>query len=831
MKLRNKVLVGVGIVWLVFLAFTYISSKAFLLRSFVRLEEEHTNQDLSRIDQALDQLNYSLYTFTSDWSHWDDLYAFMLGKKPEFIPNNINLTAFLNSTINFLSYWDKNGKLVFGAAVDTDKGKFRAYPAGLEKFLYPNSLLLDRPDLTKDVRGYISLPEGIMMVAAAGVSNGDKTTPPSGAMVTGRFISPKIIDKLSEQTKLKLTLFTLPDIQNNPTLNTIFQTISENKNGHMSQNIDKKTLAGYTLIKDIEQKPIGMFRMTAPRSVYLSGLRAINYYLISFVILGVIFSIALLWLLRILVIRRLEKLNLDVAEIRTSNKLSRRVNAAGNDELSSVSTEINRMLGVIEMSQEQLENRVAQRTEELKQSNVKLEQEIIERKSVEKELIIHKEHLVRLAHYDSLTSLPNRAHFNDMLNTSITAANKNKKKLAILFIDLDRFKNINDTFGHNTGDLVLKEVAERFSLVLRSGDILARLGGDEFIILLNNIDDPKYAGPVAQKLIETCKKPVYANKHEFFLTTSIGICIYPDDGISLEDLQRNADMAMYRAKRSGGSIYEYFTEAMNSEALERAQLESALRKAINNNEFILHYQPKLNLADGMMTGAEALIRWESPELGMISPAKFIPLAEETGLILPIGEWTLREACRANKAWQDAGYSPICVAVNLSPKQFRHQDIAQIVSDVLNETKLDPTWLELEITETAIVDDAEAGTNKLNAICNMGVKIAIDDFGTGYTSISYLKRFPVSILKIDQSFVKGIPENRDDIAITAGVIALAHRLGIKVVAEGVETAEQLQFLADNACDMVQGYYLSRPLPEAKFVLQLEQTRDASSDVSA
>lgn len=819
MKLRNKILIAISIVWIIFLAFTYTSSRLFLIRSFIKLEQEHTDQDLGRVDQALDQNNYALYTFTSDWAHWDDLYSYMQGKLPQFVPGNLNMTAYLNSTINFMTFWTLSGKLMVGTAIDTDQGKLTAYPAGLEKFVYPGSPLLDRKDVKNEIRGYILLPAGITLITAASITNGDKTLPPLGAMINGRFLSPKILQKIEDETKLSLKVFPANQIPLHSNLMQIFNEISKNKTGHTSKNINETMLHGYTLIRGIYHKPIGMFELTAPRSIYLTGLNAIHYYLIGFIFLGIIFSALMLWLLRILIVRRLEKLNQDVAEISATNALSRRVDASGKDELSVVSGEINSMLTIIEASQEKLEHRVEERTQELQKTNIKLEQEIQERKSVEQELIIHKEHLIRLAHYDNLTGLPNRVQFNEMLNRAMNHATRNKKKLAILFIDLDRFKNINDAFGHTIGDQVLKEISKRFSEILHPGDLLARLGGDEFIILLQDIVQAKLASPVAEKIIQAAAKPIKISTHEFFLTASIGLCIFPDDGTSLEDLQRNADMAMYRAKRAGGGIFRYFTQEMSLEAHEHVQLEAALRKAITNNEFILHYQPKLTLLDGLIIGVEALIRWESPELGIISPAKFIPLAEETGLILEIGEWALREACRACKAWQVAGLKPIAVAVNLSPKQFQHQDIAGLVKTVLKETGLDAKWLELEVTETAVMDNVSSGIEKLNDIKAMGIHLAMDDFGTGYTSISYLKQLPISILKIDQSFIKGIPNSKDDIAITGAIIALAHNLGMQVVAEGVETAEQLQFLADHECDIVQGYYLSRPLPETKLMDQL------------
>ena len=821
MKLRNKVLIAISLAWLVFLGLTYVGSKVFLLQSFLSLEHNRADENLGRVDQALDQVNYALYTFTSDWSHWTDLYEFMQGKKPEFIPNNINMTAFVNSHINLIGYWDNDGKMVVGSAVDTDNEKLVAFPKGLEKYLYPGSPLLKRVDINKDIRGYILISTGIMLVAASAVTDGDKALPIIGAMVTGRYLNEDLVKQIEERTKVDLNLFILSQIQQSPQLQKYLDIIANNKSGHYNGPINEDLLQGYTLIKDINGEPIGMFQMTMPRSIYKTGLQAINYYLTAFVALAIIFSVLMLWLLRILIVKRLERLDRQFAAIGEKGAITERVDATGKDELSSVSSEINHMLDIIQASHEQLEQRVQERTQELQKTNIQLQQEITERKSVERELIIHKEHLVRLAHYDSLTSLPNRVFFNEILNKALNHAKRNNKTLAVLFVDLDRFKNINDALGHPTGDLVLKEMGGRFAGIMRAGDILARLGGDEFIILLNDISNAKFAGVVAEKILAACSQVVRVDSHEFYITASIGVCIFPNDGQSLEDLMKNADMAMYKAKRSGGDIYQYYTQEMNIAAHEYIKLESELRKAIQNNEFVLHYQPQLNLKDGTIRHVEALIRWEHPKLGMISPAKFIPLAEETGLILPIGEWALREACRTCKAWQDEGYDPITVSVNISPKQFRHQDVAQVIATVLKETGLEAKYLEVEITETAVMDNVDIAISRLNSIKSMGIRISVDDFGTGYTSISYLKQFPISVLKIDQHFIKGIPHNQDDIAITSAVIALGHNLGLEVVAEGVETAEQMQYLAEHNCDLIQGYFLSRPLPASKIILQFSK----------
>ncbi|MDR3478762.1 MAG: EAL domain-containing protein [Gammaproteobacteria bacterium] len=828
MKLKNKVLITISLIWLTFLVITYTASHTFVLQSFLTLEQDRAQRDLSRIDHALDQMDYSLFTFTEDWASWDDLYAYMQGKNPLFLSNNLNLTALVNSSINLITYWDKQGKLIVGSAIDTDNKKLIPYPQGLEKYIYPNSPLLSNTSIKKGIRGYLLINNKIMLVAASAITSGDKSSTALGTLITGRYLSPSLLTIIKNATKLNLDIYTRNDIESHRDLTLAFNQMSNTANGHIAQPVNKKILAGYTLIRDINNEPIGMVHMTTPRTIYLAGLDTIHYFIVSFIVLGIFFSILMMWLLRVIIVKRLEKLDLQVTEISARKAISKRVEAKGEDELSHVASAINSLLEIIQNSQSQLEDRVLQRTHELKTANQHLKQEINERKIIETELINNKEHLVRLAHYDSLTALPNRVFFSEILNKTLNHAQRQHKHLGILFVDLDRFKTINDALGHSIGDEVLKELAKRFEATLRSGDIIARLGGDEFIILLSDIQHPKITSHVAEKILQTCVEPIKVKQHEFVITASIGICIFPNDGTSLEDLQRHADMAMYKAKRAGGGIYQYFTNEMNLEAHEHIKLESALRKAISNNEFVLYFQPKLNLKEETIEGAEALIRWESPELGIITPSKFIPLAEETGLIMQIGEWVLREACKINKSWQNQGYKPISIAVNLSPKQFRHQDITQLVVDILKETGLAAEYLELEITESAMMDNVDNAISKLNEIKDLGVKISIDDFGTGYTSISYLKQFPIHFLKIDQSFIKGIPQNKNDTSITSAVIAMAHNLEMKVIAEGVETLEQVQFLSDHQCDMIQGYFISRPLPEQKFVLQLSKIHSSAEN---
>lgn len=817
MKLKNKVLLVVGLVWLIFLAVTYTGSHLFLLHSFLKLEKDRVERDLSRIDEVLDQLNFTLYTYAADWAHWDEAYRFLQNKNPSFVKNNFTIPAFLNSTINFISYWNNKHKLMAEKVIDIENEKLITLPKNFKKYLRPGSMLFSIIQSKKDFRGYILLPKGVMMIAVCTVTNGKRTQQGIGTAIFGRFLSKKLLQKMQNIIRLDIKLLLPKDIKNKQEAQ-YFKVMANNKTGHFLNILDDNHLEAFTLIRDLNKHPIAMIKMSTSRLIVQTGVKAIRYYLFAFIFLGILFSLLMLWLLRLLIILKLENLAKTVTEVAKENTLSRRISIKGKDELSALALQINVMLDIIQFAQEKLELKVFERTKELQQMNVKLYQEIIERKSVEKELTIHKEHLVRLAHYDHLTSLPNRVFFNDILNKAIRHAESTNQKLAILFIDLDRFKNINDSLGHSMGDLVLKEIAARFLAVLTPNDVLARLGGDEFIILLNDILNLEYAKSIAEKILLTCLKPIYINKFEFFITTSIGISIYKEDGNSLEELQKNADIAMYKAKREGGGVYCFYTKELNTQMNVNIKLESALRKAIQLNEFTIYYQPKVDLKTGMIQGVEALLRFENEELGSVNPETFIPIAEETGLIISIGEWTLRTACATAYSWQKAGYLPITIAVNLSAKQFQQENITQLIASILQETKLQPQYLELEITETAIMDNAEKAITRLKEIANMGIKIVIDDFGTGYTSINYLKQFPVSILKIDQTFIKGLPTNPNDIAITSAVISLGHNLGLKIVAEGVETKAQLQFLIEHECDYAQGYYLSHPLPPEKIILQ-------------
>ncbi|RZI42029.1 EAL domain-containing protein [Herbaspirillum sp. HC18] len=446
---------------------------------------------------------------------------------------------------------------------------------------------------------------------------------------------------------------------------------------------------------------------------------------------------------------------------------------------------------------------------------VAVTEDISERKQTE-QTIRH------LAFHDPLTGLPNRRLFSDRLHQAAAVRHRKDHSFALMLLDLDRFKTVNDTLGHDIGDALLKAVAARLLGSIRQGDTLARMGGDEFALIALEISQPEDMARLAEKLLMVLKEPFHLLGHELYVTTSIGVTLYPNDAADAEALVKNADIALYRAKDLGRNNFQFFTGDMNAAMMHRLQLESAMRWAIEREEFILNYQPQADVVTGRINSAEALIRWCHPELGMISPARFIPLAEETGMIVQIGEWVLRTACAQAKAWQTAGM-PIRVAVNLSARQFHQGDLAETITGILTEFDLPPNLLEVELTEGILMEDTAQTTAVLDKLHAMGVQISIDDFGTGYSSLSYLKRLPIQILKIDQSFVRDIHTDPDDRAIVTAVIALAHSMKLKVVAEGVETLEQLAFLREYRCDVMQGYLFSRPVSGADVMELLASDR--------
>jgi diguanylate cyclase (GGDEF)-like protein/PAS domain S-box-containing protein len=441
--------------------------------------------------------------------------------------------------------------------------------------------------------------------------------------------------------------------------------------------------------------------------------------------------------------------------------------------------------------------------------------DITDRKQAEQEI-------QQLAYFDTLTGLPNRTLLTDRIRQALARSERDTLQAAIIFLDLDLFKFINDTLGHSSGDLLLQIVAERIQGCIRRSDTVARIGGDEFVVVLNGIPDAEAASQLAQKILDTVRLPVDLAGQEVFSSCSIGIALHPVDGRDAETLLMNADAAMYQSKEQGRNTYQFYSRELNQRSAERLVLETSLRRSLERGDFLLYYQPQIDLHTGLVTGMEALLRWNHPELGMVSPARFIPLAEETGIIVPLGEWVIRTACAQRRVWQDAGFTNLRMAINLSFKQFRQKNLPAVISECLTATGLDPAYLELELTESSIMEQSGQNIAILTQLQELGVSLSIDDFGTGFSSMGALKLLPIHRLKIAQQFVRDILTDPDDAAITDAVIAMAHSLKLTVLAEGVETREQMDYLRQRQCDEAQGFYFAPPMPAAEFTAFLSRS---------
>ena len=502
---------------------------------------------------------------------------------------------------------------------------------------------------------------------------------------------------------------------------------------------------------------------------------------------------------------------------------SHKVDTRSKDEIGILASSFNEMAEELKKSRDNLEANLKERTVELSQSNDMLQQEISERESSEKRLAY-------IAYYDGLTNLPNRNLFEDRVEQTIAANSRDDVRSALLFLDLDNFKRINDTFGHIVGDELLMGIADRLRMMTRKSDsithnsndpMFARVGGDEFTVLLSEIKKLEDAAKVAQRIIDSLTQPFILNKHEVFITVSIGIAICPDDGNDLFDLMKNADAAMYHAKSKGKNNYQYYKKSMNDTAADRLTLETDLRMALKRKELLLYYQPQVDSLSGKIIGVEALIRWKHPERGLISPLEFIPLAEDTGLIVPISNWVLETACNQSRTWQDKSICNVPISVNLTNHHFQQRTLIKDISELLERTGIQSSDLILEITESTVMEDTDITLKNFQELTKMGLRLSVDDFGTGYSSLSYLKRFPIHAIKIDRSFIKDIITNEDDATIANTIISMAHNLNMIVVAEGVETEDQLRFLLERNCDELQGYLFSSPLPSDEVTLLLEK----------
>ena len=762
------------------------------------LEDKYIIENVERTKKEIFKEIEVLDTIVMDWAVWDNSYQFMIDKNPEYIKANLSEDTLNNLKINIMLFIDNKGNLVHGEGYDLQKKESVPIDEALLKYIKDHSLLQNN-DVKYRKSGIVTLNgKDLILLSICPILTSAGEGPINGYIVLGANFTEKKIADIGEELSSEIKLTFLKDFE----YDRKFFDLKDDK--IQIDAVSDQKIIGRAFLDDIDGKHLLLLSIEKNRDINNIGEAGIKATLWLLLGLFFLFAIIITVILDRGILLRFQELSNDIRKIGEGKDLSVRLKRQNiDDELTDVSNEINGMLGALERSQLFL----SKSESALKKAIEKLQDEVLEHEKTQ-------EQIKYIAYHDTLTGLPNRNLLNELLVHSITLAERNNKCMAVLFLDIDGFKMINDIKGHGMGDQILQEVAERLLKTLRKSDVIARHGGDEFIVIIEELDNCSGVELIANKIINCFQEPFHLENQDYFLTTSVGVAVYPADGQTPDMLIKNADIAMYKAKENGKNQYLFCTPVMKDVANETMELSTNLYRAIKKNELELYYQPQLSCHNNQIMGVEALIRWRHPVMGLISPAKFIPIAEKTGLILPIGEWVLRTACQQNKKWQEQGLPKIRMGVNLSLRQFHNNDLLNLVESVLKETKLAPQYLELEITETIAMKEKSYIINTLNAFRQIGVSIAIDDFGTEYSSLSYLKHLPVDRLKVAMQFIRGIGIDHKDEALAKGIIVLAKSIGMNVIAEGVETKEQLEFLKNHNCDEIQGYYFFKPLIEAE-----------------
>lgn len=840
-QLKLVVIIGLSLsaLFLVLL----IASRLILLDSFVEIENGSVNRNVEQVVNALNGELTHLATLNGDYAGWDDSYQFIIDGNREFIGENMPDTVLGQLKLNIVVFIRNNGDIVYKRAFDLNNKMPVSVPESFFKHLSPESPLVRHPGTESIVKGLLRLPEGIMLFSSRPILTNEYKGPIHGALIMGRYLDSKGIELLAQQTKQNVNVLWVDDSVIPEDFKLAMIKINDAAPVLVS-SLSKDIVAGYTIIKDIYGDKALVIKIEAPRTIYRQGVQTITYFILWFVFAAFIFAVVSYWLFEKLVLsRRMGKeseakymavvehategiliVNCENKKILEGNNAFKSLLGYDNDQILKMSLydilaedAETAVLEIERIVKEKRDLRLKHKDGSLKYAELSAStlshidsqtmcvvvHDITERK-------LFEEQLMDQATHDSLTGLANRNLLNDRLGQA-TAYQKRKKMLfAVMLLDIDRFKVINDTLGHSAGDSLLMQIAERLANSVRNYDTVARLGGDEFVILVNDVADTNDIITVAKNILDLFTASVKINEDELFVAASIGISMFPLDGDSADHLLMKADTAMYHCKAQGGNNYQFFAEEMNLKAKNRLSMETNLHKALEQQEFILYYQPKVDLSTGDICGMEALIRWQK-DGKMISPAEFIPIAEETGVILPIGEWVLRTACRDIKQIIDMGFSNLVMSANLSSRQFANDNLVELIGSILDETSLDPMYFELELTESILMKNEEKLIRKLFAIKDRGIRLSIDDFGTGYSSLSYLKKFPIDVLKIDRSFVMDITTNPDGASIVETILAMAHTLKLRTVAEGVEKLEEIIFLTEHGCEEMQGFYFSRPVP--------------------
>ena len=755
MKLRNELSIVVWIIWGLLVLAAYIGSQQVIKNSFLQLEQKQVRDTLSQVKAAIQQMENALSTTVTDWSVWDDTYRFVGDKNQAYIKANQTLGTYSSVNVSFMLFFDASGKLVYSRAVNSDATQFVPLPEGLSQYLSPKGKLVYQPGLNSGAKGLVHLPSGIYFVASHAITTSNRTGPVHGTLVLGRLLNESTMQALKELTQVDLSLHKVSSL-NSPAMKKVYGALLGGQD-HLIQQKNEKNITGFTTLNDVNDKPIAILEVDMGRNVYLIGLKTIWYYNGVFLVYSVFLVLGLFYLLNRLIVRRIEKLSAGLMQPISGSQSTPDITTRFSDEVSSI------------------------------------------------------EALYNQAMHDPLTGIANRSFLYQRFKYYVD--NKPETKIGILFLDLDYFKRVNDSLGHEVGDTLLTQVADQIKACIRPSDVAARLGGDEFVVMLVDSDNEQ-TQRVLDRLYKRFLDPFMVDSHELYLSISMGISQYPDDGSDLHTLLKQADIALYRAKEAGRSHYQYYSSAMQQRIQDACQQEIELQKAIDHQELCLHYQPIYDIKTAKIVSVEALLRWQHPEKGLLNASEIIPIAEKSGLIIPIGRWVLNTACNQVKSWQVSGLPIVPVTVNLSVQQTKHTSLVELVMEALEKSGLSAQYLELELTETGFIEITSKVLSELQALRAMGVQLAVDDFGAGYSGLGCLKRLPASKIKIDRTFIKDVLNDEDDRAIVNAIILIAHQLKKQVIAEGVETDEQYQYLKNNNVDAAQGNYLAPPVSAAQ-----------------
>ncbi len=794
MKLRPRILLWMSLTLALMILGVYVTSSRHLLSSYRALERQDAEQNVERASRAFVQLSDSLHNKSVDWAHWDDTFVFMKDRNKEYIKSNLIADSLVSLNIDLIMFIDTRGKMFYRFAIKRLIDLPRPDPALLARALGFDRL--DSPGLRTgtDFSGVVQQPKAPMIVSVRRILPTVARGPHRGWLVFARYFDTGELQRLGERTRLNIVATTLNMADTPPDATRSAASLSDARPVRIEPD-NAETISGYTRVMDVNQQPALLMRVSLPRRIYQQGLESSTNLIRMLILAALVFSIVTIILLDRSVLARLTRLTSQVESIGIDGQTGLSVDAQGSDELAGLATRINSMLRRLQ----EAARHVQERSEHLSRQNQALE-------SRERELISK-------AFHDTLTGLPNRAHA--LLQLTHMAVERNGGAKAVLFIDLDNFKFINDSLGHTAGDELLIAVTTRLKVCVRPEDVVARIGGDEFIVILNHLNAVEIAVEVAQRILNAMVPEFALTGGSGYTSASVGIAYTEDTEIDPDALIHKADTAMYHAKLSGKSRYAIYESGMTDKLTERIDVEGGLRSAFENEEFRIHYQPAIDLKTGLLTGVEALVRWQHAKHGLVAPDKFLAVAEETGLIIPLGYWVLQEACRQAAAWRDEhpSHAPFCVCVNLSGKQLSEPDIAPRIQQILAEAGLPPEQLELDIAESVLHDDLRRAMAALAELKAIGVRLALDDFGTGFASLSSLDSFPFDAVKMAISFVSRMNTHPEAGVLVATMIVTAKSLNMQVMAKGIESVDQVTSLQGLGCEIGQGYFFARPMAVA------------------